>query len=163
MVIITYKTTTKTYSGSYRYYQATVNTAWKTQCFDGQIGHPDSNYVFTMQTSQITTPDQPNVHWIWRESDHRKLFINTLPQDHSYGPFSVLDWEDVWYPDNTTRDMLKAIEYAHNRTRLHMCVFITKWISNTLPTGVVMQEFRQQRVFNRCPWCNYWGEDRNTF
>jgi hypothetical protein len=53
----------------------------------------------------------------------------------------------------------KAIEYARNRTGIHMCVFITKWISNTLPTGVVMQR-RKQRVFNGCPRCNYWGEDR---
>jgi hypothetical protein len=36
---------------------------------------------------------------------------------------------------------------------------MSKWWSNTLPTGKVMQQ-RQQRVFNRCPRCNEWGEDR---
>lgn len=40
-----------------------------------------------------------------------------------------------------------------------MNIFITKWISDTLPTGKVMQS-RKQRIFNRCPRCNAWGEDR---
>lgn len=37
--------------------------------------------------------------------------------------------------------------------------FVTKWISNTIATGVVLQR-RNHRIFNRCPRCNVWGEDK---
>jgi hypothetical protein len=37
--------------------------------------------------------------------------------------------------------------------------FISKWLSNTLPTGKVLQ-LRQHSISNRCPRCNTWGEDR---
>jgi hypothetical protein len=37
--------------------------------------------------------------------------------------------------------------------------FITKWIGNTVATGMVLQR-RNHRVFNRCPRCNNWGEDK---
>lgn len=37
--------------------------------------------------------------------------------------------------------------------------FITKWIGNTVATGLVMQR-RNHRIFNRCPRCNSWGEDK---
>jgi hypothetical protein len=52
-----------------------------------------------------------------------------------------------------------AIQYARDRTTLNINIFISKWISNTVATGVVMQR-RKHRVFNRCPRCNHWGEDR---
>jgi hypothetical protein len=54
---------------------------------------------------------------------------------------------------------LKAIEYARVRLPLAINLFISKWLSDTLPTGKVLQQ-RQHRIFNRCPRCNHWGEDK---
>lgn len=53
----------------------------------------------------------------------------------------------------------KAMAYARKRSTTGLLIFMSKWISNTVPTGRVMQR-RKQRVFNRCPRCNHWGEDR---
>jgi len=53
----------------------------------------------------------------------------------------------------------KAMEYARKRATTGLNIFMSKWISNTVLTGQVMQR-RRQRVFNRCPRCNSWGEDR---
>jgi hypothetical protein len=58
--------------------------------------------------------------------------------------------------DNTA---FLALQHARSTSPLYMIKFMSKWWSNTLPTGKVMQR-RQQRVFNRCPRCNDWGEDR---
>jgi hypothetical protein len=52
-----------------------------------------------------------------------------------------------------------ALRYARARVSLSINLFMTKWISNTVATGMVMQQ-RKHRVFNRCPRCNNWGEDR---
>jgi hypothetical protein len=48
---------------------------------------------------------------------------------------------------------------AWSQAPVYMNIFITKWISITLATGIVMQT-RKQQIFNRCPRCNAWGEDR---
>jgi hypothetical protein len=52
-----------------------------------------------------------------------------------------------------------AFKAAQKETPTGMNKFITKWISNTVATGVVLQR-RNHRVFNRCPRCNEWGEDK---
>jgi hypothetical protein len=52
-----------------------------------------------------------------------------------------------------------SFKKARTQAPVYMQIFITKWISNTLPTGKVMQ-LRKQRIFNRCPRCNSWGEDK---
>jgi hypothetical protein len=52
-----------------------------------------------------------------------------------------------------------AFEKARNSSATSLNIFISKWLSDTLATGIVMQR-RQHRVFNRCPRCNHWGEDR---
>jgi hypothetical protein len=52
-----------------------------------------------------------------------------------------------------------AFEKARKNSALYLNIFLSKWLSDTLATGVVMQR-RHQRVFNRCPRCNHWGEDR---
>ena len=46
-----------------------------------------------------------------------------------------------------------------SRATLALNIFISKWLSNTLPTGMVLQR-RQHRLFNWCPRCNHWGEDK---
>jgi hypothetical protein len=48
---------------------------------------------------------------------------------------------------------------ARKATKGGMNKFITKWISDTLATGVVLQRCKH-RIFNRCPRCNEWGEDK---
>ena len=52
-----------------------------------------------------------------------------------------------------------AFEKARKSSATHMNIFISKWLSDSLATGIVMQR-RRQRVFNRCPRCHQWGEDR---
>jgi hypothetical protein len=52
-----------------------------------------------------------------------------------------------------------AFKAAQKETPTGMNKFITKWISNTIATGVVLQR-RNHRVLNRCPRCNEWGEDK---
>jgi hypothetical protein len=54
---------------------------------------------------------------------------------------------------------MAAFTKARSMAPVYLNLFITKWISNTLATGMVMQK-RKQRIFNRCPRCNQWGEDR---
>jgi hypothetical protein len=54
---------------------------------------------------------------------------------------------------------LKAFEHARVMSQTGMIKFISKWMSNTLATGVVLQR-RKHRIFNRCPRCNEWGEDK---
>jgi hypothetical protein len=54
---------------------------------------------------------------------------------------------------------LSAFRHARSTSHLGMVKFMSKWWSNTLPTGVIMQR-RKHRIFNRCPRCNEWGEDR---
>jgi hypothetical protein len=60
-----------------------------------------------------------------------------------------------------TLDQIECEAFAKARSiaPIHLNIFITKWISNTLATGILMQK-RKQRIFNRCPRCNDWGEDR---
>ena len=53
----------------------------------------------------------------------------------------------------------RALKIARTLVPCSMALFHSKWISNTLATGMVMQR-RKHRVFNRCPRCNHWGEDR---
>jgi hypothetical protein len=52
-----------------------------------------------------------------------------------------------------------AFEQARSQASTSLNIFMSKWYSNTLATGVVMQK-RKHRIFNRCPRCNHWGEDR---
>jgi hypothetical protein len=64
--------------------------------------------------------------------------------------------------NNTTRQEQvnwKSLAYARTHATIGTNIFISKWISNTLPTGRVMQQ-RKQRIFNQCSRCNHWGEDR---
>lgn len=53
----------------------------------------------------------------------------------------------------------KAFGTARSQAPQYLNTFISKWLSNTLPTGLVLQK-RKHRIFNRCPRCNQWGEDR---
>jgi hypothetical protein len=52
-----------------------------------------------------------------------------------------------------------AFQYARERAPTKLNIFMSKWISNTVATGTVLQR-RRHRIFNRCPLCNAWGEDR---
>jgi hypothetical protein len=61
-------------------------------------------------------------------------------------------------PSSSTYPHLR-ISQSKKHLRHSLNIFISKWLSNTLATGLVMQR-RQHRVFNRCPRCNHWGEDR---
>jgi hypothetical protein len=54
---------------------------------------------------------------------------------------------------------LKSLEHARHNAPPSLQIFHSKWISNTVATGVVLQK-RNHRIFNRCPRCNTWGEDR---
>jgi hypothetical protein len=63
-----------------------------------------------------------------------------------------------------TQEALNTVDFisfskARKTTNGGMNKFLTKWISDTLATGVILQR-RQHRVFNRCPRCNEWGEDK---
>jgi hypothetical protein len=51
-----------------------------------------------------------------------------------------------------------AFGQARSQAPRYLNLFMSKWLSNTLPTGIVMQK-RNHRIFNRCPRCNHWGED----
>jgi exonuclease III len=53
----------------------------------------------------------------------------------------------------------KALEYARAQSSTGRLIFVSKWVSNCVATGKVMQR-RKHRVFNRCPRCDHWGEDR---
>jgi hypothetical protein len=62
-------------------------------------------------------------------------------------------------PCTMTNVAIDAFQHARSRVPTGVIKFISKWMSNTLATGVVLQR-RQHRIFNRCPRCNDWGEDR---
>jgi hypothetical protein len=53
----------------------------------------------------------------------------------------------------------RSFSLARSHAPTFLNIFITKWLSNTIATGMVMQQ-RKHRIFNRCPRCNAWGEDR---
>jgi hypothetical protein len=53
----------------------------------------------------------------------------------------------------------KAFATARTASGMVTNTFISKWLSNTIPTGKVLQ-LRQHSITNRCPRCNHWGEDR---
>ena len=53
----------------------------------------------------------------------------------------------------------RSFSTARNLTYGGMNKFITKWISNTIATGRILQR-RKHRIFNRCPRCDAWGEDK---
>lgn len=52
-----------------------------------------------------------------------------------------------------------AFEKARHTTTTVTNTFISKWLSNTVPTGKILQR-RQHSISSRCPRCNHWGEDR---
>lgn len=52
-----------------------------------------------------------------------------------------------------------AFKKARKNSTIYLNFFISKWLSDTLATGMVMHR-RQQRVFNRCHRYKHWGEDR---
>jgi hypothetical protein len=52
-----------------------------------------------------------------------------------------------------------AFEKARHTTATVTNTFISKWLSNTVPTGKILQ-CRQHSISSRCPRCNHWGEDR---
>ena len=54
----------------------------------------------------------------------------------------------------------EVMSTARREARLKLKIFITKWISNVIPTGVVMCE-RRQRISSNCPICDGENEDTN--
>jgi hypothetical protein len=69
------------------------------------------------------------------------------------------EYKHNFSPRVTTTISFEAFGYTRTRCPQNLNKFISKWLSDTLATGMIMQR-RQQRVFNRCPRCNTWGEDR---
>jgi hypothetical protein len=63
--------------------------------------------------------------------------------------------------DNSRVADVAMDSFSHARTTvpIGLLKFISKWLSNTLATGKVLQQ-RRHRIFNRCPRCHSWGEDR---
>ena len=57
--------------------------------------------------------------------------------------------------DNIT---VTAFHHAWLTMQLGMVKFMSKWWNNTLATGVILQQCWHW-IYNRCPWCNDWGED----
>jgi hypothetical protein len=57
-----------------------------------------------------------------------------------------------FFLENTNVDKVAVDSFCHARTTVPtgMLKFTSKWLSNTLPTGKVMQQ-RKHRIFNRCP------------
>jgi hypothetical protein len=53
----------------------------------------------------------------------------------------------------------RAFTLARKQAPVATNKFISKWISDTLATGRVLQK-RNHRIFNRCPRCDAWGEDK---
>jgi hypothetical protein len=70
-------------------------------------------------------------------------------------------FENKLFNEGVTMDIIASRSFviARSQAPLFLNTFLTKWLSNTLPTGVVMQK-RRHRIFNRCPRCNAWGEDK---
>lgn len=54
---------------------------------------------------------------------------------------------------------LAAFHYARNHAKMGLNIFVSKWLSDALATVIVLQK-RKHRIFNRCPRCNHWGEDK---
>mmetsp|Transcript_13250 Transcript_13250/g.24864 ORF Transcript_13250/g.24864 Transcript_13250/m.24864 type:complete len:277 (+) Transcript_13250:387-1217(+) len=54
---------------------------------------------------------------------------------------------------------MTAFHHARLTMQLGMVKFMSKWWSNTLATGVILQQ-RRYRIHNRCPRYNEWGENR---
>lgn len=51
-----------------------------------------------------------------------------------------------------------AFKKARTASGMATNTFNSKWLSNTVPTGKVLQ-LRHHSIMNRCPQCNHWGED----
>jgi hypothetical protein len=70
-------------------------------------------------------------------------------------------YADKLLDNSANRNMVNFDSFRHARTNVPtgLLKFISKWLSNTLATGKVLQK-RRHRIFNRCPRCNNWGEDR---
>jgi hypothetical protein len=62
-------------------------------------------------------------------------------------------------PEITSTVDFDPFAAARNRMPLSMIKFITKWTGNVIATSKVLQR-RNHRIFNRCPRCNAWGEDK---
>jgi hypothetical protein len=62
-------------------------------------------------------------------------------------------------PCTLANTALASFQHARSHAHNSLLKFMSKWLSNTVATGIVLQR-RNHRVFNRCPCCNAWGEDR---
>jgi hypothetical protein len=82
---------------------------------------------------------------------HHSLVSEGLSQYYHTTLFS--QWVDLQVIDFCT------MEKAQGSSPLHINIFFSKWLSDTLPTGNVMQQHKQC-IFNRCPHCSAWGKDR---
>jgi hypothetical protein len=98
---------------------------------------------------------------VWYKGDripgnlYRSLY-NKIASDQIWNYFSTKLFSS---PQVLPLIHTSAFHRARNTSATSLNIFISKWLSNTLATGLVMQR-RQHRVFNRCPRCNHWGEDR---
>jgi hypothetical protein len=71
---------------------------------------------------------------------HQKLFFSLtadLVLDRYYHQVLLMSL------DNTKVLAYQALETAHLSVPTHINIFISKWLSNTLPTGLVMQQCKQ--------------------
>eukprot|EP00557_Chaetoceros_sp_GSL56_P013372 CAMPEP_0176481264 /NCGR_PEP_ID=MMETSP0200_2-20121128/2725_1 /TAXON_ID=947934 /ORGANISM="Chaetoceros sp., Strain GSL56" /LENGTH=500 /DNA_ID=CAMNT_0017877453 /DNA_START=2342 /DNA_END=3841 /DNA_ORIENTATION=- len=70
-------------------------------------------------------------------------------------------YEKKLLDSSCTMDNIAMTAFRHARLtmQLGMVKFMSKWWSNTLLTGVILQQ-RRSRIHNRCPRCNEWGEDK---
>jgi hypothetical protein len=85
-----------------------------------------------------------------------KTLYYKITADHTWQYFSSKLFSN---PQAFSAVNTSVFEKARKQSTTNMNIFISKWLSNTLATGIVMQR-RRQRVFNRCPRCHNWGEDR---
>jgi hypothetical protein len=102
----------------------------------GNIGIPLVSYENNVLVGQL----QKALYYTLTMERHMQYLNRKLTIDHSQ-----LAW--------------RAFEKARNASGMVTNTFISKWLSNTVPTGKVLQ-LRQHSITNRCPRCNHWGEDR---
>jgi hypothetical protein len=88
--------------------------------------------------------------------DMYSTLYNSITQDRL---MEYLSHKIVSSPAVTLTIDLRSFAKARRCTTTSMIKFVTKWISNTIATGVILQR-RNHRIFNRCPRCNAWGEDK---
>ena len=124
---------------------------------DALVEHIMASFLLSSATMNTTAVILSDPYGLPIVVIHRALVNSNITQSIAY-EISKLQLLQYWANKNLTHmadwEVIdpKSFKRAQDKTTAHMAHFITKCMSNTLPTMKILQQ-RGHKTTNRCPHC----------